>query len=71
MGTVVPSATRMRVRGPSSYASSSIMALSVSISAMAWPLRTGAPSCVSHRLRVPSSMVSDRRGMRTSGIVAS
>ena len=70
MGTVVPSATRMRVRGPSSYASSSMMALSVSISAMTSPLWTVSPSCLSQRLSVPSSMVSDRRGMRTSGMAA-
>src|SRR5690349_1790200 len=68
MGTVVPSGTSTWASTPDSYASSSMTALSVSISARTSPLPTGSPSCLTHRLRMPSSMVSDRRGMITSGM---
>src|SRR5690349_708412 len=48
----------------------SMAALSVSITASTSPLRTWSPSCLTHWLRTPSSMVSDSRGMNTSGISA-
>src|SRR5690349_11174553 len=46
----------------------SMAALSVSITASTSPLRTSSPSCLTHWLRTPSSMVSESRGMNTSGI---
>ena len=54
----------MRPTVPSSAASNSIVALSVSISAMAEPDETLSPSFTSHFASVPSSMVGDRAGMR-------
>ena len=60
----VPSGTRMWVNTPSSTASTSIVALSVSISARTSPERTLSPVFLSHRASVPSVMVGDRAGMR-------
>ena len=62
----VPSGTTMRDRMPSSTASTSIVALSVSISAMMSPDFTVSPSFFSHLESVPSSMVGDRAGIRMS-----
>ena len=56
---------------PSSKASRSIVALSVSISARLSPFFTGSPTFFSHLASSPSSMVSDRRGMTTSDMVDS
>ena len=61
---VVPSATRIRPNTPSSMTSSSMVALSVSISAMTSPLSTASPSFFSHLARVPSVMVGDSAGIR-------
>ena len=51
---------------PSSSASTSIVALSVSISAITSPLRTVVPSATSHLASVPSSIVGDRAGINIS-----
>ena len=59
----VPSATRMRPSVPSSTASTSIVALSVSISAMTSPGATGSPSFLSQRAKVPDSIVGESAGM--------
>ena len=62
----VPSATRSLPTVPSSTASNSIVALSVSISAITWPDVTASPSFTSHLASVPSSMVGERAGIRIS-----
>src|SRR5262249_28046790 len=49
---------------PSSMASYSIVALSVSISAMTSPALTASPSFLSHLARLPFSIVGDSAGMR-------
>src|SRR5271167_1029255 len=49
---------------PSSMASYSIVALSVSISAMTSPVLTASPSFLSHLARLPFSIVGDKAGMR-------
>src|SRR5690606_37425139 len=59
----VPSATRIFAIVPSSTASNSIVALSVSISAMMSPDLTTSPSLTSHLASVPSSMVGDSAGI--------
>jgi hypothetical protein len=57
---------------PSSTASTSIVALSVSISAMTSPAATLSPSFFSHLARLPSSIVGDSAGIRISiGILVS
>src|ERR1700684_4013306 len=48
---------------PSSTASYSMVALSVSISAMTSPVLTASPSFLSHLERLPFSMVGDSAGM--------
>ena len=62
----VPSSTRSLPTVPSSTASNSIVALSVSISAMIWPDFTTSPAFTSHFASVPSSIVGDSAGIRTS-----
>src|SRR5688500_6842398 len=62
----VPSATRILPSVPSSTASTSIVALSVSISAMTSPAATLSPSFFNHLETLPSSMVGERAGMRIS-----
>ena len=62
----VPSATRILPITPSSTASNSIVALSVSISARRSPELTSSPSLTSHFASVPSSIVGERAGMRIS-----
>src|SRR5688572_6774161 len=62
----VPAGTRILATLPSSTASTSIVALSVSISAMTSPAFTSWPSLTSHLVSVPSSMVGDSAGIRTS-----
>ena len=49
---------------PSSTASTSMVALSVSISAIRSPGATASPACLSHLASVPSVMVGDSAGMR-------
>ena len=51
---------------PSSTASNSIVALSVSISAMMSPERTVSPTLISHLASVPSSIVGDSAGILIS-----
>src|SRR4029077_13065119 len=62
----LPSATRILPSLPSSAASTSMVALSVSISAMTSPARTLSPSRTSHLTSFPSSMVGESAGMRIS-----
>src|SRR5690349_366128 len=62
----VPSATSRSSTTPSSTASTSMVALSVSISAITSPELTVSPFFTCHLARVPSSMVGDRAGIRTS-----
>jgi hypothetical protein len=59
----VPSGTAISAITPSSTASNSIVALSVSISAMMSPERTWSPTLTSHLVSVPSSIVGDRAGI--------
>src|SRR5690606_16333171 len=60
----VPAGTTMRPSTPSSAASTSMVALSVSISAITSPELTLSPSFFSHLARVPSVMVGDNAGIR-------
>ena len=62
-GALPPSGTEIEERVPSSKASISMVALSVSISAMMSPISTSSPSFLSQRTTVPSSMVSDSLGI--------
>src|SRR6185503_1353725 len=62
----VPSATSSFDTLPSSTASTSMVALSVSISAMMSPGLTVWPSLTSHLASLPSSMVGDSAGIRIS-----
>ena len=62
----VPSATRIFPITPSSTASNSIVALSVSISASRSPDFTVSPSLTSHLASVPSSMVGESAGILIS-----
>src|SRR5258708_19472856 len=67
----VPSGINILPRVPSSVASTSIVALSVSISAMTSPDLIGSPSFLSHFERLPFSMVGDSAGISTwIGMVA-
>ena len=62
----VPSATLIAVMTPSSTASNSIVALSVSISARISPDATVWPTLTSHLASVPSSMVGESAGILSS-----
>src|SRR5258705_6452678 len=69
--SAVPSGIRILPSVPSSVASTSIVALSVSISAMTSPDLIGSPSFFSHFERLPFSMVGDSAGISTwIGMVA-
>ena len=61
----VPAGMRILASLPSSTASTSMVALSVSISAMTSPALISWPSLTSHLASVPSSMVGDRAGIST------
>ena len=63
--SAVPSGIRIWPRVPSSVASTSIVALSVSISAMTSPDLIDSPSFFSHLARLPFSMVGDSAGINT------
>ncbi len=63
--SAVPSGTRILPSVPSSVASTSIVALSVSISAMTSPDLMVSPSFFSHLARLPFSIVGDSAGIRT------
>ena len=60
---VDPSGTIIFPITPSSTASNSIVALSVSISAITSPLSTESPSLTNHFASVPSSIVGERAGI--------
>src|SRR5690606_10129557 len=66
----VPSATSSSRTTPSSTDSTSMVALSVSISAKTSPDFTVSPTLTSHFASLPSSIVGDRAGMRIWGISA-
>ena len=61
-------ASRSRVASSvrSSTASNSMVALSVSISAITWPADTVSPALMCHLVSVPSSIVGDSAGIRMS-----
>ena len=61
----VPAATRICATTPSSMASTSMVALSVSISAITSPDCTISPIAIVHFATVPDVMVGDRAGMVT------
>ncbi len=65
----VPSVTRMRPTRPSSTASTSIVALSVSISAITSPALTSSPSLTCHLARLPSVIVGERAGISTFTVI--
>src|SRR5690349_17590295 len=60
----VPSGTRILAIVPSSTASTSMVALSVSISAITSPGLTFSPSFLSHLARLPFSIVGESAGIR-------
>ena len=64
--SAVPSGTRILPSVPSSTASTSMVALSVSISAITSPDLTVSPSFFSHLARLPFSIVGDSAGINTS-----
>src|SRR5712671_6948452 len=63
--SAVPSGTRICPSVPSSVASTSMVALSVSISAMMSPDFTLSPWCFTHLARFPFSIVGDSAGINT------
>ena len=60
----VPSATSILPSTPSSTASTSMVALSVSISAITSPARTSSPTFFNQRASLPSVIVGDSAGIR-------
>src|ERR1700681_2665945 len=62
--SAVPSGTRIFAITPSSIASYSMVALSVSISARMSPDLTVSPSFLSHLARLPFSIVGESAGIR-------
>src|SRR5512135_1305814 len=66
----VPSATSSLPMRPSSTASTSMVALSVSISAMMSPDLTSSPSFTCHLASLPVSMVGESCGMRISVVMS-
>src|SRR5437868_772777 len=62
--SAVPSGTTILASVPSSTASTSMVALSVSISAITSPGLTFSPSFLSHLARLPFSIVGDSAGIR-------
>jgi hypothetical protein len=60
-----PSSTRICATVPSSTASTSMVALSVSISQITWPDFTTSPTFTCHLASLPSVMVGDRAGIKT------
>ncbi len=71
IGTAVPSLTRCCRTTPDSGASTSTVALSVSISASTWPFSTGSPTARTQRTRVPSAMSKPSLGMVTTFAITS
>src|SRR5271165_3973509 len=68
MPTVAPSATRISVRTPASGAGISVSTLSVEISKSGSSRSTFSPTFFSHRVKVPSTMLSPIWGITTSAI---
>src|SRR6516164_9096819 len=66
----VPSGITILASTPSSIASTSIVALSVSNSARTSPVRTASPSLLSQRAILPSVIVGDNAGIKTSVAMA-
>ena len=64
-----PSETSIFSMVPSSTASNSIVALSVSISARISPAETVSPSLTNHFANVPSSIVGDSAGIKISVVI--
>src|SRR5712691_13703 len=64
--SAVPAGTKILPSVPSSTASTSIVALSVSISAITSPALTFSPSFFTHLARLPFSIVGESAGIRTS-----
>src|SRR5262249_56309467 len=62
--SAVPSGPTILASTPSSTASTSMVALSVSISAITSPGATLSPSFLSHLARLPFSIVGESAGMR-------
>ncbi|CAI8379957.1 MAG: Uncharacterised protein [SAR116 cluster bacterium] len=62
----VPSFTMILASTPSSIASTSMVALSVSISAITSPERTSSPCLTSHFDNIPSVIVGDKAGINIS-----
>ena len=60
-----PSSIRILATVPSSTASTSMVALSVSISQITWPDFTVSPTLTCHFASLPSVIVGDRAGIRT------
>src|SRR5215813_1403765 len=66
-----PSSTTICATVPSSTASTSMVALSVSISQITCPAFTTSPTLTCHFASLPSVMVGDRAGIRTGIDMAS
>jgi hypothetical protein len=67
--TASPSLTGMEATVPSSKLCNSIVALSVSMSAMTSPDETFCPGTTFHFTTVPTSIVSESRGILTSSVM--
>ena len=61
--SLVPAATKIFARYPSSYISKSTVALSVTISAITSPGDSLSPSYFNHFIKFPLSMVGDNLGI--------
>src|SRR3990172_996421 len=71
IGTDWPSSTSQPLTTPPVYASTSTVALSVSISARISPLATASPSRLTLRMSVPAAMSKPSLGMGTSSVMGS
>src|SRR5437588_920448 len=70
IGALSPSGTTILLSLPEAYASTSMLALSLSISTSGSPFLTSSPSFFSQRRILPVSIESDRRGIWTLAIGA-
>src|SRR5271157_3711518 len=68
-GALSPSLSLISPSTPSSKASSTMLALSVSTSAIGSPRRMLSPGCLSHRMILPSSIVSESLGIVISLLI--
>src|ERR1700736_3357829 len=71
IGALGPSCTRILLSFPEAYASTSMLALSLSISTRGSPFLTSSPSFFSQRRILPVSIESDSRGICTLAISGS